>query len=107
MIRVINMDDFEEYIHDLRYNTIDAGEDVNIDTGNVFMDVETLDNLRVLSDILHEMFEGLDVWRTTGGLDTFKGTDYVRSVLYFIGGPVEHGNICGVVPEEEDTEEGW
>jgi hypothetical protein len=103
MIKLLDMNDFDAYIHRLRTEN-GVKEDVCTvkESGEAFFEEEENDDS--LTWLVRHLFEGLDAWRICGDFDKVASSAYIRSVLAFIGSPVEHGKL---ISENEETEGDW
>lgn len=109
MKRVLTMNDFEVYLHDLARG--ECSDDVCTvpDSASDFFSEDAIDEF--LTDLMRQLFSGLDAWESEGNLNTWHGTIYARSILAFIGRPVAHGRLIGTLDDmygsSEMEEDDW
>lgn len=105
-MKILDMNDFEVYIHKLALGECADEEVCTVPEATIACFEEEWDG-NTISNLIRQLFEGLDVWRRVGNLETWNGTTYVRSVIAFIGHPAEHGILVSSLDGGDDVEEDW
>ena len=105
-MKILDMNDFEVYIHKLALDECDE-EEVYTVPGETIIYFEDEWDGDCITDLLRQLFGGLDMWRRDGNLNRWCGTSYIKSILEFIGHPALHGKLVSNLDDDIAEGEDW